>query len=87
MNHHRRVQSAIIESIRAAGITGMDLYRVHNRLFMIMETTDDFSFERKEKMDAEENDGAGVGEANVDLPATTAWQSAGGKMGTDGSYF
>lgn len=49
--HHRRVQPVIIESIRSAGITGMDLYRVQNRLFMIMETTDDFSFEQKEMMD------------------------------------
>ena len=51
--HHRRVQPAIIESIRAAGITGMELFRVQNRLFMIMETTDDFSFDEKEKMDRE----------------------------------
>ncbi|MGO3307267.1 MAG: L-rhamnose mutarotase, partial [Sphingobacterium sp.] len=31
----------------------MDIYRFENRLFMIMEVNDDFSFERKELMDKE----------------------------------
>lgn len=43
----------IKKSILDAGITVMDIYRTGNRLFMIMEVQDDFSFERKEKMDAE----------------------------------
>jgi L-rhamnose mutarotase len=30
----------------------MDIYRVGNRLFMIMEVDETFSFERKEAMDA-----------------------------------
>jgi L-rhamnose mutarotase len=30
----------------------MEIYRVGNRLFMIMETTDDFSFEAKDAADA-----------------------------------
>jgi L-rhamnose mutarotase len=30
----------------------MDIYRVGNRLFMIMETKDGFSFEQKSAMDA-----------------------------------
>jgi L-rhamnose mutarotase len=30
----------------------MEIYRVGNRMFMIMETSDDFSFERKAKTDA-----------------------------------
>jgi len=40
-----------IKAIKDAGITVMDIYRTGNRLFMIMETTDDFSFERKSEMD------------------------------------
>ncbi len=40
-----------IKAIKDAGITVMDIYRTGNRLFMIMETTDDFSFERKAEMD------------------------------------
>ncbi|MBD0285000.1 MAG: L-rhamnose mutarotase, partial [Flavisolibacter sp.] len=42
----------IKKSILDAGITNMEIYRTGNRLFMIMETDDSFSFERKEAMDA-----------------------------------
>ncbi|SDL65676.1 L-rhamnose mutarotase [Pedobacter sp. ok626] len=42
----------ITESIKNAGITDMQIYRTGNRLFMIMETNDNFSFERKAAMDA-----------------------------------
>ena len=42
----------IISSIVNAGIKKMDIYRTGNRLFMIMETDDDFSFEKKDAMDA-----------------------------------
>lgn len=41
----------IKKSILDAGILNMEIYRTGNRLFMIMETQDDFSFERKAKMD------------------------------------
>ncbi|MGV3586204.1 MAG: L-rhamnose mutarotase [Adhaeribacter sp.] len=41
-----------LQHIREAGITGMEIYRTGNRLFMIMETEDSFSFERKSAMDA-----------------------------------
>lgn len=37
----------ITGSIKESGILNMEIYRTGNRLFMIMETTDDFSFERK----------------------------------------
>ena len=40
------------KSIIDSGITNMEIYRTGNRLFMIMETTDDFSFERKASRDA-----------------------------------
>jgi L-rhamnose mutarotase len=39
------------ESITGAGITSMELYRTGNRLFMIMETDDTFTFEKKAAMD------------------------------------
>jgi L-rhamnose mutarotase len=41
----------ITRSIQAAGITGMEIYRTGNRLFMIMDTDDSFSFEKKQEMD------------------------------------
>ncbi|WP_187264383.1 L-rhamnose mutarotase [Pontibacter beigongshangensis] len=42
----------IRKSITDSGITGMEIYRTGNRLFMIMETDDSFSFERKAALDA-----------------------------------
>lgn len=41
----------IKKSIEDAGIAQMEIYRTGNRLFMIMEVHDDFSFERKSAMD------------------------------------
>ena len=49
---HRNVWPAILESIRESGITSMQIYRTGNRMLMYMETTDDFSLERKAEMDA-----------------------------------
>ncbi len=51
--YHREVWPEIIASIKDSGITGMEIYRFQNRLFMIMETTTDFSFENKQQMDIE----------------------------------
>jgi L-rhamnose mutarotase len=42
----------ILESIKSAGITGLDIYRTGNRLFLVMEVGDDFSFEKKTAADA-----------------------------------
>ena len=50
--YHRNVWPEILTSIKDAGIEKMEIYRISNRLFMIMETDDDFSFERKRAMDA-----------------------------------
>ena len=48
---HRAVWPGILESIRSAGIVQMEIYRAGNRLFMIMEVTEDFSFAAKAKAD------------------------------------
>ena len=50
--HHRAVWPEILHSIRAAGIDSMEIYRLQNRLFMIMEVTEEFSFTRKSEADA-----------------------------------
>jgi L-rhamnose mutarotase len=42
----------IKKSIRDAGVTNMEIYRISNRMFMIMEVDGTFSFERKAAMDA-----------------------------------
>jgi L-rhamnose mutarotase len=49
--YHKKLQPEIEKSIRDAGITQMEIFRLDNRLFMIMETEDDFSFELKAQMD------------------------------------
>ncbi|TCC96294.1 L-rhamnose mutarotase [Pedobacter hiemivivus] len=49
---HRKVWPEIIESITSAGIENLEIYRTGNRLFMIMEVNDEFSFDRKSAMDA-----------------------------------
>ena len=50
--YHKQVWPEILASIQDAGITNMEIYRIGNRLFMIMQTNDDFSFEKKSAMDA-----------------------------------
>jgi L-rhamnose mutarotase len=49
--YHEKIWPKIEDSLRDAGINDMEIYRIENRLFMIMETKDDFSFELKTKMD------------------------------------
>ncbi len=48
---HTRVWPEIIESIKSAGIGQMEIYRAGNRLFMIMETSDSFTFAEKQTRD------------------------------------
>jgi L-rhamnose mutarotase len=50
--YHKRLRPEIEASIRESGITDMQLYRIGNRLFMIMETDETFSFEAKAAADA-----------------------------------
>lgn len=50
--HHRAVWPGILSSISDSGIEKMEIYRYSNRLFMIMEVNDTFSFEAKGKADA-----------------------------------
>ena len=50
--YHKKLWPEIIKSMTDAGILDMEIYRIGPRLFMIMETQDDFSSERKAEMDA-----------------------------------
>jgi L-rhamnose mutarotase len=50
--YHQSVWPEIIDSIKSSGITSLEIYRVANRLFMIMETNTHFSFEQKAMLDA-----------------------------------
>jgi len=51
--YHKDVWPDIINSIKASGIQRMEIYRLENRLFMVMDTDDDFSFEEKSRSDAD----------------------------------
>lgn len=50
--YHKKIRPEIEASIRESGITEMEIYRIGNRLFMIMETDDTFSFDAKAAADA-----------------------------------
>ncbi len=45
--YHKNVWPEILASIKESGIHHLDIYRTGNRLFMIMETADNFSLEEK----------------------------------------
>lgn len=51
-NWHQKVWPEIKKSIREAGILSMEIYRTGNRLFMIMEVGETFSFEKKAAADS-----------------------------------
>ena len=50
--YHQNVWPEILQSIRSAGIRDMEIYRTGNRLFMIMEVDESFSFEKKQEADS-----------------------------------
>ncbi len=51
-DYHKDVWPEVLQSLGDSGIQSMEIYRVGNRLFMIIEVDDAFSFERKNQMDA-----------------------------------
>ena len=50
--YHEAIWPEIADSITSAGIEKLEIYRIENRLFMIIETNENFSFEKKTQMDA-----------------------------------
>ena len=50
--HHKNVWPEVLKSIKVSGIEVLDIYRTGNRMFMIIEANEDFSFEKKVTMDA-----------------------------------
>ena len=51
--YHKAVWPEITDSIKSSGIEKMQIYRVQNRLIMLIEASDDFSFEQKAALDAQ----------------------------------
>ncbi len=50
--YHRQVWPEVLKSIHDSGIQLMEIWRFANRLFMIMEVNDSFSFAAKDAADA-----------------------------------
>lgn len=48
---HREVWPAVLASLRDSGIVRSEIFRNGYQLIMVLDTTDDFSFERKAAMD------------------------------------
>lgn len=49
--HHKKVAPEILASIHDSGIERMEIFRAGNRMFMIIEAADNFSFAEKAQMD------------------------------------
>lgn len=49
--YHKKVWPEITESLIDSGIENAEIYYVGNRMFMILEVNDSFSFEKKDQMD------------------------------------
>ncbi|MCJ7932902.1 MAG: L-rhamnose mutarotase [Chryseobacterium sp.] len=49
--YHQKVWPEILESIQSSGVRSMEIYRTGNRLFMMMEVEEEFSFEAKAEAD------------------------------------
>ncbi|TAH27167.1 MAG: L-rhamnose mutarotase [Cytophagales bacterium] len=45
--HHKNVWKEILEGIKTVGIIDMQIYRIENRMFMIIETESDFDFDKQ----------------------------------------
>ncbi len=49
--HHEKIWPEITRSIKGSGIEDMEIYLLGTRMFMIMEVSEEFSFEAKAKAD------------------------------------
>ena len=53
IKYHQKVWPEINQSIRESGIRQAEIFNTRDRLFMILEVDDTFSFEKKAKLDAD----------------------------------
>ena len=49
--YHEKVWPEVRDSLHDAGVTNMEIYLLGSRMFMIMDVSDGFSFEKKAAMD------------------------------------
>lgn len=53
-SHHKNVWPEVRDSFTRAGIDNVELYRTGNRLFMMLDTNETFTFEKKQQIDEED---------------------------------
>lgn len=51
--HHKNVWPEVLQSLKDAGVHSAEIYRWSDRLFMILETNKEFSFEEKNRLDSQ----------------------------------
>lgn len=81
ITRHENVWPEVVAAQRAAGVLNMQIFRLGEQLVMVMETTDDFTFERKaaldranEKVMAWEREMSRYQAAHADADASGKWQ-------------
>lgn len=81
VERHRAVWRGVLEAQRAVGVVDMEIYLVGATLFMIMEVSDDFTFERKAEHDRAnelvmqwEREMSRYQQADADADASGKWQ-------------
>lgn len=84
-DYHKKVWPEVKESLKEAGILDMEIYRTHNRLFMIIKVVPDFSFEKKGGIGSGQSKSAGMGKPDVPISKTPCLVSARKKMAPDGA--
>lgn len=50
--YHKNVWPEIIDSIKGSGVSSLEIYRIENRLFMILDASDNFDLDAKAASDA-----------------------------------
>jgi len=49
--HHREIWPEIVQSIKDAGVSDLQIYRIEDRMFMVMEVNENFTFQKKKYLD------------------------------------
>jgi L-rhamnose mutarotase len=82
IERHKKVWPEVLQSLRDAGVLDMEIYCGDGRLFMVMETADDFTFESKAAMDRSnpivmqwESEMAKYQAADADADAGSKWKN------------
>src|SRR5580704_8740116 len=85
--YHEKIWPEITQGLKDSGIEDLEIYLLGTRVFMMMEVNQGFSFEKKAKADEQKSQGASLGAAHVEIPASLAGSKTRREMATHGTYF